>query len=318
MSHHRLTGRYLITGGAGFVGSHLAERLLNDGCQVVVVDNLITGDMQNVRPLLGNPAFEFIEHDITVPRTWDRGFAGIFHMASPASPVDYARHPIETLRVGSEGTEQILKLARDARCKILVASTSEIYGDPLVHPQVETYWGNVNSIGPRSCYDEAKRYLEAITMAYQRVHSVATRIVRIFNTYGPRMRMEDGRVVPNFCVQAVKGEELTVYGHGQQTRSFCYVDDLVEGLIRTLASDYQAPINLGNPNEITIREFADRIISLSGKKLNVRELPLPEDDPKTRRPDISVAKKILGWEPKIDLQAGLEPTYAYFQERCTA
>ncbi len=318
MSRHRLSGRYLITGGAGFVGSHLAERLLNDGCQVVVVDNLLTGDRQNVRPLLGNPAFEFIEHDITVSRNWDRGFAGIFHMASPASPVDYARHPIETLRVGSEGTEQILKLARDARCKILVASTSEIYGDPLVHPQVETYWGNVNSIGPRSCYDEAKRYMEAVTMAYHRVHGVATRIVRIFNTYGPRMRMEDGRVVPNFCVQAVKGEELTVYGKGQQTRSFCYVDDLVEGLIRTLASDYTAPINLGNPNEITIREFADRIISLSGKKLNIRELPLPEDDPKTRRPDITVAKKVLGWEPQIDLQTGLEPTYAYFQERCTA
>lgn len=318
MSRHRLSGRYLITGGAGFVGSHLAERLLNDGCQVVVADNLITGDMQNVRPLLGNPNFEFIEHDITVARHWDRGFAGIFHMASPASPVDYARHPIETLRVGSEGTEQILKLARDARCRILVASTSEIYGDPLVHPQVETYWGNVNSIGPRSCYDEAKRYLEAVTMAYHRVHGVDTRIVRIFNTYGPRMRMEDGRVVPNFCVQAVKGEELTVYGKGHQTRSFCYVDDLVEGLIRTLASDYPAPINLGNPNEITIREFADRIISLSGKKLSIRELPLPEDDPKTRRPDISVAKKILGWEPQIDLQTGLEPTYAYFQERCTA
>ncbi len=307
-----LTGRFLVAGGAGFIGSHLCEKLLDGGASVLAVDNLITGSLENLRGLFGRQGFEFLEHDITVRREWSGGFAGIFNMASPASPIDYARLPIETLRVGSVGSEELLILARDQRCPILVASTSEVYGDPLEHPQVESYWGNVNPIGPRSCYDEAKRYMEALTMAYRRVHGVQTRIIRIFNTYGPRMRAGDGRVVPNFCMQALRGENLTVYGRGDQTRSFCYVDDLVEGILRTFASDHGLPINLGNPNEMTIRQFAERIIVLSGKKLSITEEPLPQDDPKTRRPDISLAKRILGWEPKVDLDSGLRATYDYF------
>jgi dTDP-glucose 4,6-dehydratase len=309
-----LEGRFLVAGGAGFVGSHLCEKLLQRGAHVVAVDNLLTGSVENIRHLLGNGGFEFFEHDITVPRKWDRGFAGIFNLASPASPIDYAKLPIETLRVGSVGTEELLKLAMRESCPILVASTSEVYGDPLQHPQVETYWGNVNPIGPRSCYDEAKRYLEALTMAYHRVHGVRTRIIRIFNTYGPRMRAGDGRVVPNFCMQALRDEDLTVYGQGRQTRSFCYVDDLVEGIVRVFQTEYSLPINLGNPVELTIRQFAERIIALSGKKLSIREEPLPQDDPKSRRPDISLAKKLLDWEPRVDLDTGLRATYQYFSQ----
>jgi len=305
-------GRFLVSGGAGFIGSHLCGRLLDLGSQVVAVDNLVTGDLENIRPFLGRTGFEFIQHDITHERTWGSAWAGVFHMACPASPVDYARLPIETLRVGSIGTQNMLEIAKAASCPILVASTSEVYGDPKVSPQPETYWGNVNPIGPRSCYDEAKRFTEALTVAYHRVHGVQTRLVRIFNTYGPRMRVNDGRVVPNFCMQALRGENLTVYGEGRQTRSFCYVADLVEGLIKALESDHPGPINLGNPAEMTIREFADRIIVLSGKKIGVEKRPLPEDDPQQRRPDITVAKKHLGWEPKTDLAQGLAATYHYF------
>ncbi len=309
--------RYLVTGGAGFVGSHLCERLLAEGARVVAVDNLLTGSLENIRSLFGRSEFEFIEHDITVAREYEGAFAGVFHLASPASPVDYAKLPIETLRVGSIGTENILKVAHLKKCPILLASTSEVYGDPQVHPQVETYWGNVNPVGPRSCYDEAKRYLEAVAMAYHRVHAVQVKIIRIFNTYGPRMRTEDGRVVPNFCMQALKGENLTVYGKGEQTRSFCYVDDLVEGILRAFQNDSTGPTNLGNPVEMTIREFAERIIALSGKPLEIVELPLPEDDPKTRRPDITLAKQRLSWEPKVDLATGLKATYAFFQRTLT-
>lgn len=307
-----LSGRFLVAGGAGFIGSHLCEKLLAGGASVLAVDNLVTGSLDNIRALMGNPRFEFLNHDITVTRQWDPGIAGIFNMASPASPIDYAKLPIETLRVGSIGSEELLKLALQERCPILVASTSEVYGDPLQHPQVESYWGNVNPIGPRSCYDEAKRYMEAITMAYHRVHGVRTRIIRIFNTYGPRMRAGDGRVVPNFCMQALRGENLTIYGKGDQTRSFCYVDDLVDGILRTFACDHGLPINLGNPNEMTIRQFAETIIKLSGKPLSLSEEPLPQDDPKTRRPDITLAKKLLGWEPKVGLDVGLRATYDYF------
>jgi dTDP-glucose 4,6-dehydratase len=310
-----LSGRYLVAGGAGFIGSHLCERLIASGASVLAVDNLITGNLENIRSLLSHPQFEFCEHDITVERRWERGFAGIFNLASPASPIDYAKLPIETLRVGSIGSENLLKLALAENCPILVASTSEVYGDPLQHPQEESYWGNVNPIGPRSCYDEAKRYMEAVTMAYHRAKNVQTRIIRIFNTYGPRMRVEDGRVVPNFCMQALRGENLTVYGRGEQTRSFCYVEDLVEGILRVFVSEYSLPINLGNPNEMTIRQFAERIIALSGKSLAIEERPLPTDDPKTRRPDIRLAKKLLDWEPRVDLSQGLRKTYDYFASR---
>jgi dTDP-glucose 4,6-dehydratase len=307
-------GRYMVTGGAGFIGSHLCEKILNAGARVVAVDNLITGNRENIRPLLGRSEFEFIEHNLIQPRAFEGGLAGIFHFACPASPVDYAMLPIETLQVGSVGTENMLKLAHEKRCPILIASTSEVYGDPLVHPQPESYWGNSNPIGARSCYDEAKRYGEAVTMAYRRVHGVQTRIIRIFNTYGPRMRPNDGRVVPNFCMQALRGEDITVYGTGAQTRSFCYVDDLVEGIVRVMGCDYGLPINLGNPSEMTIRQFAERIIALSGKKLAIIEQPLPEDDPKTRKPDITLAKKLLDWEPRFDLTHGLQETYVYFKK----
>jgi dTDP-glucose 4,6-dehydratase len=307
-------GRYLVAGGAGFVGSHLCERLIAEGASVLAVDNLVTGNVENLRHLLGHPSFEFLEHDIVTGRHYEPGFAGVFNLASPASPIDYAKLPIETLRVGAIGTEHLLRLALTEKCPILVASTSEVYGDPLLHPQTESYWGNVNPIGPRSCYDEAKRYMEAITMAYHRTHGVSTRIIRIFNTYGPRMRSADGRVVPNFCMQALRGENLTVYGKGSQTRSFCYVDDLVEGILRAFKNDYVYPINLGNPNEMTIRDFAERIIQLSGKLLSIEELPLPTDDPKTRQPDIRLAKELLDWEPRVGLAEGLKATYAYFEQ----
>jgi len=306
-------GRYLVTGGAGFIGSHLCERLLALGCEVIVVDNFITGRQANIRSFLGNSRFNLIEKDIIEPLEISGGLAGIFHMASPASPVDYMKFPIETLRVGAIGTDNILNLAVQKRCPILVASTSEIYGDPLEHPQKESYWGNVHTVGPRGCYDESKRYLEAITMAYHRVHGLSTRIIRIFNTYGPRMRTDDGRVVPNFCMQALADEDITVYGEGRQTRSFCYVSDLVEGILRVIQCDHAAPINLGNPNETTILEFAKRIIGMAGASSKIVYLPLPEDDPKTRCPDISKATSLLGWSPSVNLETGLQHTFDYFK-----
>lgn len=311
-------GRYLVTGGAGFIGSHLCEKLISLGCEVVAVDNFITGSPENIRLLLGNKLFNFIEQDIIFPLSVSGSFAGIFHMASPASPVDYAKHPIETLHVGALGSDQILKFALEKTCPILVASTSEVYGDPLQHPQNESYWGNVNPIGPRGCYDESKRYMEALTMAYWRVHQLETQIVRIFNTYGPRMRINDGRVVPNFCIQAIRQEPLTVYGQGSQTRSFCYVDDLVEGLLRALHCGYRQPINLGNPIEMTILDFAKKIIELCKSSSPIKYLPLPEDDPKTRRPDIGLAKEVLDWEPHVSLQAGLEKTVQFFHKQTSS
>jgi dTDP-glucose 4,6-dehydratase len=314
MTSENLTkGRYIVTGGAGFVGSHLCERLLNLGCEVVVIDNFITGRKRNVQAFLGNSKFTLIEKDIIEPLEISGGVAGIFHMASPASPVDYMKFPIETLRVGAIGSDNILNLALQKKCPILVASTSEIYGDPLEHPQKESYWGNVHTIGPRGCYDESKRYLEAITMAYHRVYDLQTRIIRIFNTYGPRMRTDDGRVVPNFCMQALANEEITVYGEGKQTRSFCYVDDLVEGILRVIQCDHVEPINLGNPNETSIYEFAQRIIGMAKSSSKIAYRPLPQDDPKTRCPDISKAKKLLGWNPSVNLEVGLRLTFDYFK-----
>jgi dTDP-glucose 4,6-dehydratase len=308
-------GRYLITGGAGFIGSHLSETLLRRGCEVVVIDNFITGRPENIRSLLGNPRFRLIEQDIIRPLSLDGALAGIFHLASPASPVDYAAYPIETLHVGAIGSDNVLKLAQSKRCPVLVASTSEVYGDPLEHPQKETYWGNVNPVGPRGCYDESKRYLEALTMAYHRTFGLNTHIIRIFNTYGPRMRTDDGRVVPNFCMQAIQGGDITVYGDGSQTRSFCFVDDLVEGMLRVIACDYAEPINLGNPNELTILEFARAIARLAGSPGKIVHRPLPIDDPKVRKPDISLAKRLLAWEPKVGLATGLERTFAYFKSK---
>ncbi len=308
------SGRYLVAGGAGFIGSHLCEKLLGDGCAVVAVDNFITGRPENVRHLLSNSNFSLVEQDLIGNLELGGGFAGAFHLASPASPVDYAKYPIETLRVGSAGSDNILQFAKAKKCRVLVASTSEIYGDPLEHPQRESYWGNVNTIGPRGCYDESKRYLEALTMAYFRVHRLQTRIVRIFNTFGPRMRTNDGRVVPNFCIQAIGGSDLTVFGDGSQTRSFCYVSDLVEGICRLFASDYHEPVNLGNPNEMTILQFAEAILKLSGSSSRIKLHPLPQDDPKRRKPDISLAKKVLDWEPKVSLDEGLKLTYQYFRD----
>jgi dTDP-glucose 4,6-dehydratase len=305
--------RYLVTGGAGFIGSHLCEALLNRGASVVAVDNFITGRPENIRHLLSSSRFEFVEQDIVRPLNLSGGFGGVFHMASPASPIDYAKLPIETLHVGAIGSDNVMKFALAKNCPVLVASTSEVYGDPLVHPQVESYWGNVNPIGPRGCYDESKRYMEALTMAYHRVHGMPTRIIRIFNTYGPRMRMNDGRVVPNFCMQALRGQSLTLYGNGSQTRSFCFVSDLVEGILRTLVKGDSMPVNLGNPLELTIGQFAERIAALAGHKAKVEYLPLPEDDPKTRRPDISRAKAMLHWEPQVALDDGLRETIAYFK-----
>jgi dTDP-glucose 4,6-dehydratase len=317
-SESLVKGRYLITGGAGFVGSHLCERLLDLDCEVVVIDNFITGRQQNVRHLLGNKKFSLIEKDIIHPMEMSGALAGIFHMASPASPVDYMKFPIETLRVGAIGSDNVLNLAREKNCPVLVASTSEIYGDPLEHPQKESYWGNVHTVGPRGCYDESKRYLEAITMAYHRVFNLQTRIIRIFNTYGPRMRTDDGRVVPNFCMQALAGEDITVYGEGKQTRSFCYVTDLVEGILRVIQSDHPEPINLGNPTETSIYEFAERIIRMAESDSKIAYRPLPQDDPKTRCPDISKAKRILGWSPLVNLENGLARTFEYFRSTLTA
>jgi dTDP-glucose 4,6-dehydratase len=309
-------GRVLITGGAGFIGSHLCERFLDDGDHVICMDKFLTGSPDNVAHLFKNPRFTFIQQDVTNYVYVDGPLDAILHFASPASPVDYLEKPIQTLKVGSLGTHKALGLAKAKGARLLLASTSECYGDPLVHPQNEDYWGNVNPIGPRGVYDEAKRFAEAMTMAYHRFHKVETRIVRIFNTHGPRMRLNDGRVVPNFIAQALRGEPITVYGDGSQTRSFCYVSDLVEGIVRLLRSDYShGPVNLGNPTEVTILQFADRIKTLTGSKSEIVFRPLPVDDPKVRQPDIGRARKILGWEPKVGLDDGLRKTIEYFTGR---
>ena len=308
--------RVLVTGGAGFIGSHLCERFLNEGHDVICVDNLLTGDRDNVAHLFSNPKFTFLEQDITNYVYVSGPLDVIMHFASPASPVDYLELPIQTLKVGSLGTHNTLGLAKAKQARILVASTSETYGDPLVHPQTEDYWGNVNPVGPRGVYDEAKRFMEAMTMAYMRTHGVETRIVRIFNTYGPRMRMRDGRVVPNFICQALKGEPLTVYGDGGQTRSFCFVDDLVEGITRLLWSDEVYPTNIGNPNEMTILQFAEKIIELSDSDSKIEYKDLPEDDPKVRQPDITKARRVLdNWEPRVSLEDGLGATIEYFKTK---
>src|SRR6478609_1916069 len=305
--------RVLITGAAGFLGSHLCDRFIKEGMRVVAMDNLITGDLKNIEHLFKLEQFEFYHHDVSkfihVPGQLDY----IMHFASPASPIDYLKIPIQTLKVSSLGTHNVLGLARVKKARVLVASTSEVYGDPHVHPQTEEYWGNVNPVGPRGCYDEAKRFMEAITMAYHTYHGLETRIIRIFNTYGPRMRLNDGRVLPAFIGQALRGEDLTMFGDGSQTRSFCYVDDLVEGIYRLLLSDYSLPVNIGNPGEITIGEFAEEIIKLTGTDQKVVYKPLPQDDPKQRQPDITKAKEILGWEPKVSREEGLRITYDYFR-----
>lgn len=305
--------RILITGGAGFLGSHLADRFLKEGFRVIAMDNLITGDLRNIEHLFKEQDFEFYHHDVSsfVHIAGDLDY--ILHFASPASPIDYLKIPIQTLKVGSLGTHNLLGLARAKKARILVASTSEVYGDPLVHPQTEEYYGNVNPIGPRGVYDEAKRFQEAITMAYHTYHNVDTRIVRIFNTYGPRMRLNDGRVLPAFIGQALRGEDLTVFGDGSQTRSFCYVDDQVEGIYKLLMSDYHQPVNIGNPDEITIKEFAEEIVKLTGTTQKIIYKPLPQDDPKQRQPDTTKAKTILGWEAKVSRSEGLKITYEYFK-----
>lgn len=305
--------RVLVTGAAGFLGSHLCDRFIAEGCEVVGMDNLITGDLKNIEHLFPLEAFTFYHHDVSNYVHVAGHLDYILHFASPASPIDYLKIPIQTLKVGSLGTHNLLGLAKAKGARILVASTSEIYGDPEEHPQKETYWGNVNPIGPRGVYDEAKRFQEAMTMAYHRFHGMETRIVRIFNTYGPRMRLNDGRVLPAFIGQALRGEDFTVFGDGSQTRSFCYVDDLVEGIYRLLLSDVAEPVNIGNPDEITIREFADEIIALTGAKTKIIYKPLPHDDPKKRRPDIGLAQKLLQWSPQVDRSEGLKRTLAYFQ-----
>jgi len=307
--------RVLITGGAGFLGSHLCDRLLAEGHTVVAMDNLITGNTDNIAHLAGHPRFSFVKHDVTNYIYLAGELDAILHFASPASPVDYLELPIQTLKVGSLGTHNALGVAKAKKARLLLASTSEVYGDPLVHPQTEDYWGHVNPIGPRGVYDEAKRFAEAITMAYQRYHGLETRIVRIFNTYGPRMRLNDGRVVPNFIKQALNGEPLTVYGEGNQTRSFCFVSDLVEGIYRLLLSDENLPTNIGNPAEMTILQFAQRINAITGNPGGIVYKPLPKDDPQQRRPDITKARRVLGWEPKVGLDQGLEETIGYFAGR---
>lgn len=304
--------RILITGGAGFIGSHLCEFFLARGHEVVCVDNLLTGNLENIAGLFGHKRFRFLEHDICQELDLPGRLDHVLHFASPASPIEYLELPLETLKVGSLGTLHALELARTRKAGFLFASTSEVYGDPLVRPQREDYWGNVNPVGPRSCYDEAKRFSEALTMAYQRSHGVRTKIVRIFNTYGPRMRPHDGRVVPAFVSQALAGEDLTVFGDGSQTRSFCYVDDLVEGIYRLMISNYGEPVNLGNPHEMSVLEFARVILQLTGSRSRVTFKPLPKDDPKVRRPDIGLARKMLGWEPRVPLEVGLRQTIAYF------
>lgn len=310
--------RTVITGGAGFLGSHLSDRFLSEGGEVVVVDNLITGSLDNIEHLRSNPRFSFIRHDISHPIEIDGTVDIILHFASPASPVDYLRHPIPTLKVGSLGTHNCLGLAKAKKARFLLASTSEVYGDPERHPQREDYWGNVNPIGPRGVYDEAKRFAEAMVMAYHRFHDVDTRIIRIFNTYGERMRLDDGRVLPNLMGQALRGEPLTIYGDGSQTRSFCYCSDLVEGICRLLKVKFHEPVNLGNPNEVSILDFAKEILALSGSKSTITFMPLPQDDPKLRRPDTTRAKELLGWEGKVERREGLKRTLDYFQKRIAA
>ncbi|HTJ47880.1 MAG TPA: UDP-glucuronic acid decarboxylase family protein [Cyclobacteriaceae bacterium] len=305
--------RVLVTGGAGFLGSHLCDRFIKEGFHVIAMDNLITGDLRNIEHLFKHEDFEFYNHDVSTFVHVPGELHYILHFASPASPIDYLKIPIQTLKVGSLGTHNLLGLARAKKARILVASTSEVYGDPLVHPQVESYYGNVNPIGPRGVYDEAKRFQEAITMAYHTYHKVETRIVRIFNTYGPRMRLNDGRVLPAFIGQALRGEDLTVFGDGSQTRSFCYVDDQVEGIYRLLMSDYHLPVNIGNPDEITIGEFAEEVVKLTGTTQKVIYQPLPQDDPKQRKPDTTKAKEILGWSAKVSRSEGLKITYDYFK-----
>ncbi len=306
--------RILITGAAGFLGSHLCDRFLKEGYLVVGMDNLLTGNIKNIEHLFPVKEFEFYHHDVTkfvhVPGNIDY----ILHFASPASPIDYLKMPIQTLKVGAMGTHNLLGLAKAKGARILVASTSEVYGDPLVHPQTEEYWGNVNPIGPRGVYDEAKRYMESITMAYHNFHGVETRIIRIFNTYGPRMRLDDGRALPTFMSQALRGEDVTVYGDGSQTRSFCYCDDLVEGIYRLLLSDYHLPVNIGNPVEISLLQFAEEVIALTGSKSKIVYEPLPQDDPKQRQPNITKAKEILGWQPTVDRNEGLKRTLEYFKK----
>ena len=306
-------GRALITGGAGFLGSHLCELFLDRGHEVVCMDNFITGNPKNVAHLFGRDGFSFVKYDVTNYIHVDGALDYVLHFASPASPIDYLEKPIQTLKVGSLGTHKTLGLAKDRGARYLIASTSEVYGDPLIHPQREDYWGNVNPVGPRGVYDEAKRFAEAMTMAYHRFHGVETRIVRIFNTYGERMRVNDGRVVPAFISQALRGEPLTVFGDGSQTRSFCYVSDLIDGIYRLLMSDEPQPTNIGNPAEMTVLQFAQVIKKLTGSKSTIEFRPLPEDDPKIRKPDIAKARQLLGWEPRVPLEEGLERTIAYFR-----
>ena len=305
--------KVMITGGAGFIGSHLCERFLADGHEVVCVDNFITGNPDNIAQLLPEKRFQFIHQDVTQYIYVKGPLDAILHFASPASPVDYLELPIQTLKVGSLGTHKALGLAKEKGARFLLASTSEVYGDPLVHPQNEEYWGNVNPIGPRGVYDEAKRFAEALTMAYHRAHKIPTRIVRIFNTFGPKMRTKDGRVVPNFIMQALRGEDVTVYGDGKQTRSFCFVSDLVEGIVRLLGSEHDNPVNLGNPREMTVLQFAETIIRLTASKSRIVHRPLPIDDPKVRQPDIRLARRLLGWEPRMDVEEGLRTTIEYFR-----
>ena len=309
----------VVTGGAGFLGSHLTDRLLAEGHRVIAIDNLITGHVENIAHLSGNENYRFIKHNVSnyifVP---EEKIDYVFHFASPASPIDYLELPIPTLKVGALGTHNALGLAKDRQAKFLLASTSECYGDPLVHPQKEDYWGNVNPIGPRGVYDEAKRFAEAMTMAYHRYHKIDTKIVRIFNTYGPRMRLRDGRVVPAFIGQALSNQPLTVFGDGSQTRSFCYVSDLIDGIFKLAMSDFHEPVNIGNPREMTIKQFADEILRITGAKSTIEYKPLPEDDPKVRQPDITRAKKVLGWEPKVDFDEGIKKTIEYFRENLKA
>ncbi|MDR3626626.1 MAG: SDR family oxidoreductase [Ignavibacteriaceae bacterium] len=304
----------VVTGGAGFLGSHLCDKLLAEGLRVICVDNLLTGNVNNIAHLAGNENFSFMKHDITnyifIPGRIDY----ILHFASPASPIDYLKLPIQTLKVGSLGTHKVLGLAKEKKARVLIASTSEVYGDPTVHPQTEDYWGNVNPIGPRGVYDEAKRFGEAITMAYHRYHGLETRIVRIFNTYGPRMRLDDGRALPAFVGQALRGEDITVFGDGSQTRSFCYVSDLVDGIYKLLLSNESDPVNIGNPDEITIKEFAEEVIRITGTKSKIIYKDLPEDDPKVRQPNIEKARRILGWEPKVNRADGLKITIDFFKK----
>ena len=308
-----MSARILITGGAGFLGSHLCDRFIGEGHEVVCIDNLITGNRDNIAHLFGDPKFKFIHHDVTEYLYVAGPLDYVLHLASPASPIDYLELPIQTLKVGAMGTHKVLGLAKDKKARFFLASTSEVYGDPLVHPQPESYWGNVNPIGPRGVYDEAKRFAEALVMAYHRVHKMETRIARIFNTYGPRMRPQDGRVVSNFIMQALRGEPLTVYGDGSQTRSFCYADDLVEAIARLLFSDETQPVNIGNPLEMSVLELAKLVQEISGSEVGIVMEPLPTDDPKVRQPDISRARAILGWEPSVDLREGLEKTINYFR-----